>query len=350
MDQSFGALFRASKVAAFDPRQVLTASKPNRAVGNWGLKRSLPRDLSLRYIKLDTHKGVLDDRNKAAAYKSASDDVSAMQRWFELFPPPADIPPMRIKLLQENSLPASSSGGGGAGPPRNLSTMPKAEFAELVQEAERLKSDWRHKKTQTNQRNTDPNLLTSFMNVSIHADVTPVHPPHYTISKRSDKFVINSSLPNYVPVKGRFLNQLGCHGWAIGIAGFVGYLDPSSAQNTGKVGQNGLANFFVSEATFDHKGRPEITVKLNVPENSDMANLNNTSSELYNKKPFSQKSPLNVELASLSFVTDMVTSMINQAKKEPPSINETTKTVDPSINDTKIKEVQPLTSFLERMI
>ncbi|KAI9202469.1 uncharacterized protein BJ171DRAFT_514309 [Polychytrium aggregatum] len=264
MENSFARLFRTSKYASLQPAQVITAPKSQRAVGNWGLKQALPSDLRAQYIKVQQHD---DPDTKSAVVSMASDEVSSIARWKELFPAPAKQPPVSLRYTSSLVKPVTVDDGNvkkvtfqqtEAQPQRiNLRRISHKEYRDLVEKARRLSPEWR-KQINAGLKSSSDGV--DFLNITTEVESVPVHPPVYHLDPSSAHQ--GRMIP--IPVRGRILNRLSIqNSYSVGIAGFVAYLPTSSVAVVSQ--SKSEAIFYVVDVDFDHQGRHVITVNDRKP-------------------------------------------------------------------------------------
>ncbi|KAJ3065035.1 hypothetical protein HK102_008048, partial [Quaeritorhiza haematococci] len=277
MDQSFSRLFRASKFASLDlsGRQVLTTPQTLRTVGEWGTKRSLPRNLKTVYIRIPSH----DDAYKRTVVKGATGDVGAMMRWKENFPP----------MKKGFALPEVVEEVGGEEaegrkrfeePPLEIQKVSEVEFERLVKYAKSVREEW-IKAVEAGQYTRDE--WDKFLNVRTATrsskggqstmddirfrnsyrqegeGISFVHPPVYrTRTPSTTTTAGDASTPTPMityKVKGRVLNKVDYpqQGYAIGVAGYVAFLPlsevgkdrrPVSGMGRNSLTENELMEFY----------------------------------------------------------------------------------------------------------
>ncbi|KAJ3035713.1 hypothetical protein HDV00_003474 [Rhizophlyctis rosea] len=323
MDQSFATLFRSSRIAGLQTKQIVKVPKSARIDGDAGLKHAVPlykpqmkkNEEGLLYytnsgrpLKQVQVKTLDDELTKGPKYDWTGKRVGMIQRWKENFPAPSEIPEARYWALAafDHELPDTQSSSPLSRPttitttttttltptsstsqtisskseilPQNapkpyVEAMSQTQWLNLLQKARRRSPEFR---SLVSQRRADPLSYAQHLDVSItergHTSLplrsvptVPVHPPVYTVDR-------SLPLKEGQKVWGRILNQLSpgsrggyqdAHGWAVGIAGIVAYMPRSNAPSDLRdMVRDTYELFTIKVARHDSQGRPEVVVSM----------------------------------------------------------------------------------------
>ncbi|KAI8803420.1 hypothetical protein BJ742DRAFT_828862 [Cladochytrium replicatum] len=265
---TFDRLFRASNFCALHKDQVVRTSWKGRLTGEWGLKRSLPRDLRTTLVKVTRHE---HGPSLTTKFVSGSTDVGIAERWRELF---AEAYP--TKAISGNT-PSHSNQYDRSVPTLNLATMSDAEFAELKRKAALTR-------TVVKASDTGAEMIQKVLGVRVEKYAPTIHPPTYLHHKSNDKleqpkpeskpgtftpqFQKKKSSSAELKVKGRMLNPLRPGSTAgdptiVGIGGFSASL---KALRPESFTRKASVDYMVSHVGFDGDAQPLVEVGLYQPD------------------------------------------------------------------------------------
>ncbi|KAJ3116652.1 hypothetical protein HDU96_009105 [Phlyctochytrium bullatum] len=171
------------------PSHVLTTTPELRAKGEWGLKRSLPRDLRTRHVivtRLDHHM-----YGSRGVYRSANREVGDLERWRWLFGYNETVPELQKEAFAAQRAASGSATSEVEPVPLVLETLDSRSYVSLLRRAQLLRNEWvagrssRAMRELIWQRFLGINTAVSFNSSSSLTDSDahrPVHPPFYLVS------------------------------------------------------------------------------------------------------------------------------------------------------------------------
>nr|KAJ3421400.1 hypothetical protein HK105_003657 [Polyrhizophydium stewartii] len=231
----------------------------------WGIKYTMRPGLSAaRVLSFDNEVLV------RPMMVSGLHSVSAIRRWKENFPPPTSIP------VQEKALDDFSQDELGL-PIKPLEAMTNAEWRKWLEYA-------RSKRDQFKRERISEYEWREFLGIDrLPKRGSPIHPVHYSVRE--------PTATGPFKVRGRLLNQVKTHDFAVGVGGVVAYLHGNNVPNDIQmsfemslgprmsVDRNTTFDFYVLSAKHDHLGRPEVVLSM-LPPRDNFENLGSEGDSL----------------------------------------------------------------------
>lgn len=305
MEKSFAAALRHSRLASFDRslKQVYTTSKNCKQTGNWGLKRNLPAVVRTPYITV----GDLDTAEHQTPWESGSHQVLFVRCWKENFPG-SKRPDPRPEELQQN-----------------VALMSPKQFKEFIRSIRRRRAEFQAKLAK---KELVPEQVYEFIHArfdnSLEATKPSVVGPTYS----------DYQVEPYYPVRGRILNATPA-GHAVGVAGIVALLPRLDTFNLRNRGDPKIRTFYVQEAKINHRGEPQVTLRLSKPSSSSLSSSSSSPIPPPTTDPY----------ASLS-AEDMF--LIRESLHHPIDVEDTTEEQRPSVDhENLMKRFSSLLSSLD---
>ncbi|KAJ9063478.1 hypothetical protein DSO57_1000066 [Entomophthora muscae] len=282
---SFAELLRASKFATFDPviKQVYATPQVCKKVGDWGLKRNLPRTWQAKVITVDG----FDTAERQTPFDSALDQLYFKIRFCANF----------------GNTSQESWSGFPANRPRPLGLLPSSEFKALLKEAKARKPEW--DAIPITERSKPEDML-RFLNLDSSANFNSTKaPPCY-----------RSTTNEQGPVKGRILNRTNTSVYAVGVNGFIatlshldlnGFSTEGPRRHRGQIDVNEfnheLRDFWVQNSSFSGDGIPSVSLTI------------------YNPKDSKQGINISGQVGRLLYALDKTSSGSKQTSRHSPFIS-----------------------------
>ncbi|ORZ00946.1 hypothetical protein BCR43DRAFT_486087 [Syncephalastrum racemosum] len=227
MDKTFAGLLRNSRLASYDRHlpQVYTTPAKRQRVGDWGVKRTLPRVIRSPTLTLEA----MDTREHQTPWQSAANQVLFIRRWKENF---------GGSKVRQNEARAGT----------NVATMSGHEFRRYLRRVRKTRDAFQE---QVVQKALVPEQVYDYLGVTFGKQQHVVVGPTYADLPAAGSVV-----------KGRILNRVP-HGYAVGVAGVVALLPSSSVIHMPNHNdRNVVHQFYIDSADIDAGGRPQVTVRL----------------------------------------------------------------------------------------
>ncbi|KAI9297283.1 hypothetical protein K502DRAFT_115491 [Neoconidiobolus thromboides FSU 785] len=241
MSKSFAQLFRASKFATYDPtiKQVYTTHGSAKKIGDWGLKRNLPKAWRSPVITVKA----IDTAERQTPFDSALHDVLFLKRWNQNFGNQSE----------------KNWTGFSADRKIDLTELSEEQFQQLLAKAKERQVEF---KNRYGKLDNQISAINEFFNLLDTHQLAVKAPPMYR-STRGEKKV----------VEGRILGRVKFGAHAVGVNGVVSYLAKVSVGRNWQSGNKGDDNeinpfnhevrqFYVQEAYIDKDGAPRVTLNL----------------------------------------------------------------------------------------
>lgn len=227
MDKTFAGLLRNSRLASYDRHlpQVYTTPAKRQRVGDWGVKRTLPRVIRSPTLTLEA----MDTREHQTPWQSAANQVLFLRRWKENF---------------GGSKVRQSEARAGT----NVATMTGHEFRRYLKRVRKTRDAFQE---QVVQKAVVPEQVYDYLGVTFGKQQHVVVGPTYA-----------ELPPTGSVVPGRILNRVP-YGYAVGVAGVVALLPSSNVVHLPNQSDRSIVRqFYIDKAGIDADGRPQVTVRL----------------------------------------------------------------------------------------